>query len=269
LSGQLYSAGDQPQAAVKVELLRGARRTVTATTLTDAEGNYRFKIPAPDSYWLRAEPPAGRVPLKEGRPVEMARGSPVTGMNFEIAARPLVRTAPSTANRVLQLGGKRDYARLPGRVFGDLEESTVEGWVKWERFTKRARFFDFGKADYTMYVESGTTDQPTLGFRIQTGQDSYGDIYVRALRTNQWMHIAAVSSKQGMRLYLHGLLVGTSPYAGNFRSIGDNENNYLGRSNWDSDEYFDGQMDEVRVWVTARSQEQIRSNMFARLTGNE
>ena len=33
---------------MKVELLRGTRRTVAATTLTDAGGNFRFKIPAPD-----------------------------------------------------------------------------------------------------------------------------------------------------------------------------------------------------------------------------
>jgi hypothetical protein len=142
---------------------------------------------------------------------------------------------------------------LPARVFGDLEEATVEGWVKWERFTKRARFFDFGKTDYTMYVESSKPDDPTLGFRLQTGVQNFGEIYVRALRTNEWMHIAAVSGKQGMKLYLNGLLVGTSPYTGSFRSLDNNENNYLGRSNWNSDEYFNGQMDEVRVWVTART----------------
>jgi signal transduction histidine kinase/CheY-like chemotaxis protein/ligand-binding sensor domain-containing protein/protocatechuate 3,4-dioxygenase beta subunit len=270
LSGQLYAADSQPQAAVKVELLRGTRRTVTATTLTDAQGNYRFKIPAPDSYRLRAQTSTGRVPLNEDRVVEIAMGNPVTGMNFEIAARPSAAPAAAPApNRVLHLGGNREHARLPARVFGDLEESTVEGWVKWERFTKRARFFDFGKVDYTMYVESGSSSDPTLGFRIQTGQNNYGDIYVRALRTNQWLHIAAVSGPQGMRLYLNGLLVGTSPYTGSFRSTGNNDNNYLGRSSWGSDDYFHGQMDEVRVWVTARTQEQIRSNLFARLTGRE
>jgi signal transduction histidine kinase/CheY-like chemotaxis protein/ligand-binding sensor domain-containing protein len=270
LSGQLYATDNQPQSGVKVELLRGPRRTVTATSFTDAEGNFRFKIPAPDNYRIRAYTTNGRVPLNGDRPIAVAMGSPVTGMNFEIAVRqPAIIPPTPTPNRVLHLGGNREHARLPARVFVDLEESTVEGWIKWERFTKRSRFFDFGRANYTMYVESGSPAAPTLGFRIQTGERNFGDIYVRALRTNQWMHIAAVSGKEGMKLYMNGLLIGTSPYTGSFRSIGDNENNYLGRSNWSSDEYFHGQMDEVRVWVTARSQEQIQTNMFRRLTGKE
>ncbi len=270
LSGQLYAADGQPQGAVKVEMLRGTRRTVTATTLTDAEGNFRFKIPAPDNYRLRAYTPAGRVPLNDDKVIAMTMGHPLTGMNFEVAARQTVPVAAAPApNRVMHFGGNSEHVRLPARVFGDLEEATVEGWVKWERFTKSSRFFDFGKASYTMYVESGSPDDPTLSFRIQTGENNYGDIYARALRTNQWLHIAAVSGKQGMRLYLNGLLVGSNGFAGSFRTIGDNENNYLGRSNWGGDGYFHGEMDEVRVWVTARSQDQIRSNMFARLTGSE
>ncbi len=270
VSGQLYSADSRPQAAVRVELLRGTRRTVAATTLTDADGNFRFKIPAPDNYRLRAYTADGRVALNEDRALAVAMGQPVSAMNFEVAARkPATTNGSATPNHVLHLGGNREFAKLPSRVFGDLEEATVEGWVKWERFTKRARFFDFGREGQTIYVESGAIDNPGLLFRISTGQENFGDVSVRALRTNQWMHIAAVSGKQGMRLYLNGLLVGSNAYAGNFRSTGNNENNYLGRSNWGGDDYFHGQMDEVRVWVTARSQEQIRSNMFARLTGSE
>jgi signal transduction histidine kinase/DNA-binding response OmpR family regulator/ligand-binding sensor domain-containing protein/protocatechuate 3,4-dioxygenase beta subunit len=270
LSGQLYSSDNQPQAAMRVELLLGTGGTVSATTLTDADGNFRFKIPSPDNYRLRAYTAEGRVPLNEDRAIAMAMGQPVSAMNFEVPARkPALAAVPLAPNRVLHLGGNRAYARLPARVFGDLEEATVEGWVKWDRFTKRSRFFDFGRQGQTMYVESGAIDDPSLLFRISTSQENFGDVYVRGLRTNQWMHIAAVSGRQGMRLYLNGLLVGSNAYAGNFRSIGDNENNYLGRSNWGSDDYFHGQMDEVRLWVTARSQEQIRSTMFARLTGSE
>ena len=83
------------------------------------------------------------------------------------------------------------------------------------------------------------------------------------------MHIAAVSGKARHETLPERPAHRHQSLRGNFRSIGNNENNYLGRSNWGSDEYFNGQMDEVRVWVTARSQEQIRANMFARLTGRE
>ncbi|HXJ73896.1 MAG TPA: LamG-like jellyroll fold domain-containing protein, partial [Candidatus Dormibacteraeota bacterium] len=128
LSGQLYSRDNQPQAAAKVELLRGPGQTLAAATLTDADGNYHFRIPAPDAYRLRAQTPVGPVLLNDGRAVEMAMGSQMTGMNFEVAVRS--PKAPSvTPNRVLQLRETNAYVRLPSQVFSALEEATVEAWI--------------------------------------------------------------------------------------------------------------------------------------------
>src|SRR6185436_4821610 len=152
-------------AAVKVELLRGPSRTLVTSTMTDLDGNYHFKIPAPDSYWLRAETPSGRVPLNNGLPIEMEMGNAVTGINSEIEPRPPPETVPALANRVLHLSGGRGHVSLPANVFGALEEATVEGWVKWDKFTKRSRFFDFGKQGQAMWVESGQASSPGLLFR--------------------------------------------------------------------------------------------------------
>src|SRR5262249_58609643 len=60
LSGQLYAANGQGQAGVKIDLLRGSARTGAATSYTDADGNFRFKIPTPDAYRLRAGGPIGQ-----------------------------------------------------------------------------------------------------------------------------------------------------------------------------------------------------------------
>src|SRR6185369_13497556 len=95
------------------------------------------------------------------------------------------------------------------------------------------------------------------------------------IQVGEWMHIAAVSGKQGMRLYANGILVGTNVYTGSFASLKPAFwKNYLGRSNWKveasyGDTDFQGQIDEVRVWKVARSEEQIRENIFKELTGKE
>ena len=39
--------------------------------------------------------------------------------------------------------------------------------------------------------------------------------------------------------------------------------------NYFGDKYFKGQLDEIRIWQTARTQEEIQSNMSVRLAGNE
>jgi fibro-slime domain-containing protein len=271
LSGRLHASNGQGEAGVKVQLLRGNRRTVAATSLTDADGNFRFKIPAPDAYRMRAETPAGRVDLDNGKPVTMAMGAPVTGLSFEVAPRRTV--APDAAagpNRVLELSEGRGHVNIGGNIFNSLEEATVEGWVKWDEFGRRSRFFDFGKEGQFMCVESGQRTNSGLLFRVQSGQDTYADVFAAgALKTQKWFHVAAVSGRQGMKLYLNGLLAGSSPFTGSFAAVGNNDHSYLGRSSYTADDYFRGQMDEVRVWVTARTPEQIRSNMFTRLTGGE
>src|SRR5262245_45022602 len=43
-------------------------------------------------------------------------------------------TAASAQNRVLELDGKNGFVELPANAFTNLNEVTVEGWVKWESF---------------------------------------------------------------------------------------------------------------------------------------
>ena len=45
--------------------------------------------------------------------------------------------------------------------------------------------------------------------------------------------------------------------------------NWLGKSEWSGDIDFRGQMAEVRVWNTQRTEEQIRANMLTPMSGKE
>jgi signal transduction histidine kinase/CheY-like chemotaxis protein/streptogramin lyase len=270
LSGQLYGRGEQqPQSGVKVELLRGESLAIAATAFTDAHGDFQFKIPAPDSYRLRAFTPVGPELLNGGRAVPIAMGNPITGMNFEVAPRTPASAARATKpNRVLQLGGNRAYVSFPSGLFDSLTEGTIEGWLKWDALDEHSRFVDFGHSGGSLVIAANT--EGTLRYSIRTSSQNYPEVSVsQALRTNRWVHVAAVSGRGGMKLYLNGALVGSHAFDGSFASVREGGRYQLGRSLSDSDYYFRGQMDEVRVWVTARTPEQIRSNMFARLTGGE
>ena len=89
------------------------------------------------------------------------------------------------------------------------------------------------------------------------------------LKVGQWYHIAGVTGKGGMKLYLNGVLVGEDSFSGSFSSVGNTEMNFFGRSQWEDNSDFKGQIDEVRVWKVARTKGQIRSTMHKRLTGRE
>ena len=82
-----------------------------------------------------------------------------------------------------------------------------------------------------------------------------------------------MTGPRGVHVYFNGILVASNAYTGSFASLDNGAHNFLGRSNWKDapygDEDFDGQMDEVRVWRRERTEEQIRENMFKKLTGKE
>jgi hypothetical protein len=200
---------------------------------------------------------------------------------FSLSALPLGADAqaapPGVTNHVLQLDGDSDYMELPPDVFSDLEEATVEGWVKWQRLRNWSRFFDFGATWHAVFVgNQETTD--TLQFAIDRSPYIYGSaarlIVPGLIQTNEWCHIAVTMGSEGARLYFNGVLVASDPFTGSFASLTNNMHNFLGRSNWrgegtGNDEDFEGQMDEVRVWSGQRSEEEIRDNMNLQLTGTE
>src|SRR6266436_139388 len=123
-----------------------------------------------------------------------------------------------------------------------------------------------------MNVQSPNSSR-NLSFEIMENRASAFVIFLPAvLAANQWMHIAAVSGSNGMKLYLDGELRGTNGYRGSIASIKSGKTNYLGRSNWAAGQPgddFQGLMDEVRVWKVERTPQQIATNMFRKLTGRE
>ncbi|MEO8428732.1 MAG: LamG-like jellyroll fold domain-containing protein, partial [Verrucomicrobiota bacterium] len=75
-----------------------------------------------------------------------------------------------------------------------------------------------------------------------------------------------------MKLFLNGFLVGTNAVTESFNAISGTRN-FIGGWNLAAGGpgvgSFAGQIDEFRVWKVARTEEQVRDNMFRKLTGTE
>ena len=182
-----------------------------------------------------------------------------------------VQAADTAPNHVLRLDGDGDYAQLPGDMFNDLEQATIEAWINWGDYGYFTQPFAFGgdevfqgmgfnHAGQSSILQFFIYDRDHKLYLIQAPSD---------LPTGQWSHLAAVSGRGGMKLYLNGALVGTNPHTSSFASIGASPDNYLGKSHWGVNLDFLGALDEVRVWSAARSGAQIRSAMHRRLAGDE
>jgi PAS domain S-box-containing protein len=196
----------------------------------------------------------------------------VLGAGLLLAQGPLFAQPASPPNRVLQLDGTNSFVELPAGAFTNLDEVTVEGWVKWESFGSMSRFFDFTLAGYSLNVMNRMKG-PFLFSESFRGDDQTTVALPGFLSLGRWTHVAAAVGKDGLKVFVDGVLVATNAMAGQFPSAGAEKRNYLGRSNfrvlYTDDADFHGQMDEVRVWKGVRTEAQIRENLFKNLTGQE
>lgn len=83
------------------------------------------------------------------------------------------------------------------------------------------------------------------------------------LESNTWYHIAGVyDANTGMKIYINGILDASNAQTGSFIS---NSLFYIGNNKIGDTRYINGIIDEVRVWNTARTEAQIRQNMYRQI----
>ncbi|OGG52259.1 MAG: hypothetical protein A3F84_04135 [Candidatus Handelsmanbacteria bacterium RIFCSPLOWO2_12_FULL_64_10] len=183
----------------------------------------------------------------------------------------LLARPAAAQNRALKLDGDGDYVQLPGNVFNSLTEATVEAWVRWDAFNSSSAWFSYGSPrDLQVLSIHHYANTRNVQFIIyDAGHNFYHARAYSDLPAGQWCHMAAVSGPSGMKLYLNGGLAAEWDFTGSFASLGSGAEFSLGRATSKESRDLRGQLDEVRVWSTARTEAQIRATMYQRLTGQE
>jgi hypothetical protein len=159
----------------------------------------------------------------------------------------------------LSFDGTNDYGSVPDAPSLDLRSSmTLEAWVRpttasgWRTILLKETPSDLA---YALYSASGTN-------RPSSWIGSGSSIGTAALPLNTWSHVASTYDGSRLRLYVNGTLVtnvaltAATPVTANPLKLG-------GNAVWG--EYFAGQLDEVRLYNTVRTQTQIQSDMNAPL----
>jgi hypothetical protein len=142
---------------------------------------------------------------------------------------------------------------------------TIEAWVRPDEI-KESVFAAHGNT----YLSIGMNSSGEVVSRTYDAGNGGGQInnsgYI--LETNSWCHIAAVFHNGESTNYVNGLKVGETSACTN-SSAADGRKYYVGWGYIYNETYFDGQIDEVRIWSTARTASEIRENMMRTLNGNE
>jgi len=163
----------------------------------------------------------------------------------------------------LRFDGENDYLEAGDIPFPD-NDLTIEAWIKPEEIV--------GYPEILYWYSENAGVQ----FRLQEdGSLLYGESangnwsYVLSgagmITTGQWTHIAITKQGDLCNLFINGI------HAGFYQFDNDPITASLdfGGRGQDGDRFFNGDMDEVRIWNMARTQQEIIENLCANLTGNE
>jgi fibronectin type 3 domain-containing protein len=180
------------------------------------------------------------------------------GRNATLVAGPTF-AAGKLGNALGFVKASSQYATLPTGLVSTLTDFTISTWVKPTTLDTWARVFDFGTGT-TNFMFLTTTNgggKPRLTFKVNGAADQVVDSSV-ALTANAWSHVAVTLSGNTMTLYVNGTAVGTNTnVTARPSQLGNTTLNYLGKSQFAADPYFNGSLDDFRIYNRALSVSEI------------
>jgi len=200
--------------------------------------------------------------------------------------QPLTGLAETT-NQVLSLDGSGDYVSVPSA--SDLQnptEITVEAWIYPQQGSQNTDLFinksdnvnSFSSRSYELgWVANADGGGPGNDVRFVVFLNNGYWTFVHALApSNTWVHVAGCfsSSRGVVQLFTNGVLADTTTEANGTPLTGTLLRQTtmpvrFGRGDYSPYFYAHGYMDEARIWNKARTQAEIASRRFCRLSGSE
>lgn len=180
------------------------------------------------------------------------------------------------AGRALDFDGVNDYVLVPTNdVLKPTSALTLEAWINvrsfdtdWETVLSFAQDNGGSESGYDLAYVNGK-----LRFRCKTATmttNEWDNNPGTDVRYNEWVHIAGVYDGAQVRFYQNGVLQESQDKTGDLNWQFAPIDFRIGAYHDDNEDYyFDGQIDEVRVWSVARSEEELRTAMCTKLSGSE
>lgn len=139
---------------------------------------------------------------------------------------------------------------------------TYEAWIRPTKVSGSTGFMANGSFAPCLYASTaGVGGDGSVGYYLSGKWKNSGTF----LTTNKWYHIAMVRTADTITIYVNGV---AAPNRYPSTDSIQNQKLTLGWSR-DASEYFQGNMDEVRVWNIARTEKEIRDYMCTKLAGTE
>lgn len=171
----------------------------------------------------------------------------------------------------LYLDGSGDYLVNDNSTAFDLQEMTISAWVYSSNFSQNGFIFEKGPVNtqYSLFFEGSS-----INFRTYpSGGAGYDNFYLNSasigITNSEWHFITATFDGEKKKIFVDGELKATRDYTKTLRT--GQQGQIIGAygATGSHSYYFNGNIDEVRIWDYARTIAEIQNDMFWELTSNE
>ncbi|MBV9988516.1 MAG: HYR domain-containing protein [Chitinophagaceae bacterium] len=178
---------------------------------------------------------------------------------------------PATA---LHFDGVDDRVQVPANPSLNISSNiTIEAWINYSKISGTQDVIcKSSSAVNNSYIFPRTSDGwRTVEFLLNLNGQGWQTLKVTYSgssnsKRNQWHHLAATYDGFFMRIYIDGVLAGSQAKAGTI-TVNNNPLIIGGQTGY-TDEYYQGKLDDIRIWNRALSGCEISSTMSCELTAS-
>ena len=229
-------------------------RGITETTYVDSSANqnqsYSYRLKAVDHSLNQSNnsitasaTPSGLAAVVASYPFNQ-NGDDASGNELQSELQGTASFGQGIQQSALSLDGTEGFATLPPTA-PHFEKLTISTWVFWKGGNDWQRIFDFGNQT-NQYLFLTPQAGGTMRFVIKN-EGNEQILETSALPTGQWTHVALTLGENSGELYLNGVLADSQTITitpSEFKPV----LNYLGKSQFAADPYFNGLIDDFEIF---------------------
>jgi len=151
----------------------------------------------------------------------------------------------------VSFNGSDDYASLSSTLPQVTNQMSFSAWIKKDDTTGNERIIN--QNDTIFYVEVQTRVVQFRHLNVGDGATATGNVITSAGR---WYLVTATYDGVYTTVYVDGALVAQESSTGNFGTFSGTP--YIGKSSASADRFFDGSIDDVRIYNRALSPREVR-----------